>query len=402
MAANGDGVECSNGGSCGKDAMWAAIEERRQQMNEIRELLVVVRLELNANKLQRVGKNRTRDIARGPLVNRLMGQHVLNFSDIPYFDGISYKEDFIDWILNFEDYFTYAKIPEDFKVLLVSRKLVRDAADWWNDIEYCRLRRGKFKIFSWPRMKRLMANFFFPRNYNEILFYTSYSHGQSKLFEGKCSENLNISSWRKDQNLDVIDVEKILIYEHNFIIKEVEQDQVLTKVEELEGKEFEERSSIKDGILEEVFEEAKEGNLELIEENGENLEAKIIGNIVEDSTEVKHEGESITHYSQDLVDLLKISTTQSIDFLGVENFNFVFKPLLVNIANQLKGEQKKFWVAQIVENNSKQVLKIFKYSKYLFIWSGRFQFSEENSRSSFIQVEEPDVGQESGDLTIVR
>uniref|UniRef100_A0A2N9HQ31 Retrotransposon gag domain-containing protein n=1 Tax=Fagus sylvatica TaxID=28930 RepID=A0A2N9HQ31_FAGSY len=322
MAANGDGVECSNGGSRGKDAMWAAIEEQRQQMNEIRELLAVVRLELNANRLQRVGKNRTRDIARGPLVNRLMGRHVLNFSDIPCFDGISYKEDFIGWILNFEDYFTYAKIPEDFKVLLVSRKLVGDAADWWNDIEYCRMRR------------------------------------------------------------------------------EVEQDQVLTKVEELEGKEFEERSSIKDGILEEVFEEAKEGNLELIEENGENLEAKIIGNIVEDSTEVKHEGESITHYSQDLVDLLKISTTQSIDFLGVENFNFVFKPLLVNIANQLKGEQKKFWVAQIVENNSKQVLKIVKYSKYLFIWSGRFQFSEENSRSSFIQVEEPDVKPE--DLTIVR
>ena len=68
-------------------------------------------------------------------------------------------------------------------------------------------------------MKRLMVNFFFPHDYDEILFYTSYSHGQSKLFEGKCSKNLNISSWRKDQNLGVTDVEKI---------KEVEQDQVLT------------------------------------------------------------------------------------------------------------------------------------------------------------------------------
>ncbi len=67
------------------------------------------------------------------------------------------------------------------------------------------------------------------------------------------------------------------IYEHNFIIKEVEQYQVLTKVEELEDKEFEERSSIKDDILEGVFEEAKEENLELIEENGENLKSKILG-----------------------------------------------------------------------------------------------------------------------------
>ena len=63
-----------------------------------------------------------------------MGRHVLNFSDIPFFDGISYKEDFIGWILNFEDYFTYAKILENFKVLLVRRKLVKDTTDWWNDI----------------------------------------------------------------------------------------------------------------------------------------------------------------------------------------------------------------------------------------------------------------------------
>jgi hypothetical protein len=62
---------------------------------------------------------------------------------------------------------------------------------------------------------------------------------------------------------------------------------------------------------------------------------------------------------------------------------------MANIANQLK----KFWVSQIVENNSKQVLKMVKYSKYHFIWSGRFQFLEENSRLSFIQVEDSEVGQ---------
>ena len=59
MAAKGDGVECSNSGSRGKDAMWAAIEEQRQQMNKIRELLVVVGFELNVNRLKRVGKNCT-------------------------------------------------------------------------------------------------------------------------------------------------------------------------------------------------------------------------------------------------------------------------------------------------------------------------------------------------------
>ena len=78
---------------------------------------------------QRVDKNH---IAQGLYVNRLIKRHVLNFNDIPCFDSISYKEDFIDWILKFEGCFTYAKISEDFKTLILSRKLVRDAADWWN------------------------------------------------------------------------------------------------------------------------------------------------------------------------------------------------------------------------------------------------------------------------------
>ena len=61
MAAKGDGVECSNGGSRGKDAIWAAIEEQRQQMNKIQELLV--ELGLNANRKQRVDKNHTKEVA---------------------------------------------------------------------------------------------------------------------------------------------------------------------------------------------------------------------------------------------------------------------------------------------------------------------------------------------------
>ena len=62
----------------------------------------------------------------------------------------------------------------------------------------------------------------------------------------------------------------------------------------------------------------------MIEEKGENLESKIIGNILEGLTEVKHEGKYMTNNSQDQVDLLKITTTQSIDFVGVEKFDFVF------------------------------------------------------------------------------
>ena len=69
----------------------------------------------------------------------------------------------------------------------------------------------------------------------------------------------------------------------------------------------------------------------------------IIENTVEDSIEVKYEDEFTTHNPQVLVDLLKM-TIQYVDFLGVENF-----------------------------------------------WSGRFQISKMNLRTSLFQEERSDV-----------
>ena len=56
-------------------------------------------------------------------------------------------------------------------------------------------------------------------------------------------------------------------------------------------------------------------------------EMVIIENIVEDLIEVKYKDESTTHNPQVLVDLLKM-TIQYVDFLGVENFNFIINPVL--------------------------------------------------------------------------
>ena len=65
----------------------------------------------------------------------------------------------------------------------------------------------------------------------------------------------------------------------------------------------------------------------------------IIENIVEDSIEVKYEDEPTTHNSQVSVDLLKM-TIQYVDFLGVENFNFIINPVLIDVANKLKVDEK--------------------------------------------------------------
>ena len=97
----------------------------------------------------------------------------------------------------------------------------------------------------------------------------------------------------------------------------------------------------------------------------------IIENIVEDSIEVKYENETTTHNPQVSVDLLKM-TIQYVDFLGVENFNFIINPMLIDVANKLKVDKKKFYATFYEGFKIQNQIKLLKHSKYLFIWSKRF------------------------------
>ena len=121
------------------------------------------------------------------------------------------------------------------------------------------------------------------------------------------------------------------ISKENF--KVVEKDQDLQQVVELK---------LIDSTFQKFDEEAKERKIELIVDNDKNQEMVIIENIVEDPIEVKYEDESTAHNLQLSVDLLKM-TTQYVDFLGVENFDFIINPLLIDVANKLKGGEKKYY-----------------------------------------------------------
>ena len=67
-------------------------------------------------------------------------------------------------------------------------------------------------------------------------------------------------------------------------------------------------------------------------DNGGNQKMVIIENIVEDSIEVNYEDKSITHRAHISLDLLNMAI-QSINFLRVENFDFIINPLLIDVAN---------------------------------------------------------------------
>ena len=120
-------------------------------------------------------------------------------------------------------------------------------------------------------------------------------------------------------------------------------------------------------------------------------EMVIIENIVEDSIEVKYEDESTTHYPQVSVNLLKM-TIQYVDFLRVENFNFIINHVLIDVANKLKVDEKKFYATLYEGFKFQNRIMLLKHSKYLFIWSRRFQIPKMNSRMSLFQEDGSDVG----------
>ena len=63
-------------------------------------------------------------------------------------------------------------------------------------------------------------------------------------------------------------------------------------------------------------------------------------------------------------------TAQYVDFLGVEIFNFIINHLLIDVANELKVDEKKFYAIlyegfKIQVSKPNQVIKAFKVFVYL-------------------------------------
>lgn len=74
--------------------------------------------------------------------------------------------------------------------------------------------------------------------------------------------------------------------------------------------------------------------MEKIGENSKNHELEIVKNPMENPSEVKYDGEPISLKSQDIL--------KPVDFLGIENFDFVFNPLLIYVAINSKPMRRNF------------------------------------------------------------
>ena len=72
---------------------------------------------------------------------------------IASFNGYFYKEYFLDWLLDLEDWFDYENICDERKVKLTLYKFRKYALRWWEWLQSNRIQQGEEKIHSWPKMK---------------------------------------------------------------------------------------------------------------------------------------------------------------------------------------------------------------------------------------------------------
>lgn len=94
-----------------------------------------------------------------------------------------------------------------------------------------------------------------------------------------------------------------------------------------------------------------------------------------------------------------------IDFIGVDNFSYRSVSILFDTINWMKIDKQNIQVERLAVKTFRN-WRIFKYLKYLFLWSGRFQFEDKqslftifiqesiNSRVNFLQHGENDADKE--------
>ena len=90
--------------------------------------------------------------------------------ELPSFNGNVSIEQYLDWVNEVEIFFDYVGTADDKQVCLVAYKLKGGASAWWDRVQLNRTRERKLPIRSWRRMKRLMADWFLPPDYQQELF----------------------------------------------------------------------------------------------------------------------------------------------------------------------------------------------------------------------------------------
>ncbi|GJV87680.1 reverse transcriptase domain-containing protein [Tanacetum coccineum] len=102
-------------------------------------------------------------------------------TEIPEFEGKLQPDDFLDWIQTVERIFDLRDIPDNLKVKLVAIKLKKYASLWWEHVQTQRARKGKHKVDTWDKMKRLLRDKFLPVTHKQDAYLDYQNLKQASL-----------------------------------------------------------------------------------------------------------------------------------------------------------------------------------------------------------------------------
>nr|GEX64670.1 putative reverse transcriptase domain-containing protein [Tanacetum cinerariifolium] len=101
-------------------------------------------------------------------------------TEIPEFKGRLQPDDFLDWIQTVKRIFDLHDIPNRLKVN-VAIKLKKYASLWWEHVQTQRARKGKHKVDTWNKMKRLLRDKFLPVTYKQDAYLDYQNLKQASL-----------------------------------------------------------------------------------------------------------------------------------------------------------------------------------------------------------------------------
>ncbi|GKC36418.1 reverse transcriptase domain-containing protein, partial [Tanacetum coccineum] len=101
--------------------------------------------------------------------------------EIPEFTGKNHPDDFIDLLSTVERVIDVRDIPDKLKVKLVAIKLRQHASLWWDHVTKRRQIKGKSKVETWEKMKKLMKAKFLPKNHRQEAFLDYHNMSQQNM-----------------------------------------------------------------------------------------------------------------------------------------------------------------------------------------------------------------------------
>ncbi|KAL6123552.1 hypothetical protein ACLB2K_076073 [Fragaria x ananassa] len=142
-------------------------------LNNIQAQIGEFRKDVNNCKRDRGGESKRR--------NQIANQDFKTMTDIPYFSGCMHEDEFLDWMDEVDRFFEIMGVPEHKQAKIVSNRLKKTAADWWDNLQSARKMQGKEPVRTWRKMKGILREKFLPRDFSIKNYYSKVKERTFKI-----------------------------------------------------------------------------------------------------------------------------------------------------------------------------------------------------------------------------